>query len=141
MLKAIWVSAVTLSLAAHGYSQVNATGTFSGQVTDAAGAAIPGAQVKITDQGTGISVTRKTGADGYYTAALLKPGVYSIEAGAAGFSTGIAKDLTLQIQQVVQQDFKLQVGGLQQQITVEGGIPLLNTESTEVGNVIAQTSI
>src|SRR5437773_7801440 len=49
------------------------------------------------------------------------------------------KDLTLQIQQVAQQDFKLQVGGIQQQVTVEAGAPLLNTESTEVGNVITQT--
>jgi hypothetical protein len=37
----------------------------------------------------------------------------------------------LQIQQVVQQDFKLQVGGVQTEVTVEGGAPLVNMESTE----------
>ena len=61
------------------FGQVNATGAFSGQVTDAAGAAVPNAQVKITDQETGVSITRNTAGDGYYTVPLLKPGVYSIE--------------------------------------------------------------
>src|SRR5260370_16503351 len=108
----IRVAIVIAVLAAHVSAQVNATGTFSGQVTDAAGAAVPNAQVKVTDQAAGTSVTRTTGNDGYYTVALLKPGVYSIEAGAQGFSTAVAKDLTLQIQQVAQQDFKLQVRGI-----------------------------
>jgi hypothetical protein len=135
------IAIAALLTAAQLSAQVNATGTFSGQVTDAAGAAVPNAQVKVTDQSAGTSVTKTTGNDGYYTVPLLKPGIYSIEASAQGFSTAIAKDLTLQIQQVAQQDFKLQVGGIQQQVTVEAGAPLLNTESTEVGNVITQTSI
>ena len=128
-------------LAANLFGQVNATGTISGQVTDPAGAATPGAQVKITGEETGFSLVRKTGGDGYYTAPLLKPGVYSIEVTAAGFAAAVAKNLTVQINQIVQQDFKLQVGGVQQEVTVSAGAPLLNTESTEVGNVIGQTSI
>src|ERR1700682_197949 len=133
--------AAALLLAANLSAQVNATGTFSGQVTDAAGAVVPNAQVKVTGQDTGVTVSRPTSGDGYYTVPLLKPGVYSIEVTAPGFGAEIAKNLTLQIQQVVQQDFKLQVGGIQQAVTVEGGAPLLNTESIEVGNVITQTSI
>lgn len=123
------------------FAQVNATGTFSGQVTDETGAAVPGAQIKITQQETGVSVTRTSSGDGFYTVPLLKPGVYSIEVMAQGFGSVVRKDLTLQIQQVIQQDFRLQVGGVQQEVTVTGGAPLINTESTEVGNVITQTSI
>jgi hypothetical protein len=89
---------------------------------------------------TGFFVTKSTAADGYYTVALLKPGVYSIQVGARGFATMTRKDLVVQIQQVVQQDFKLQVGDVQQQVTVTGAAPLLNTQSTEVGNVIGQHS-
>src|SRR5262245_55664534 len=114
------IPAAMLLFALNLFGQVNATGTFSGQVTDAAGAAVPSAQVKVTDQAAGVSVTRTTGTDGYYTVQLLKPAVYSIEVTATGFSTSVAKNLTVQIQQVVQQDFKLQVGGVQQEITVEG---------------------
>src|SRR5579872_5494745 len=127
-----------LLLASNVSGQVNASGTFSGQVTDPTGAGVPGAEVKITDQQTGVSVTKTTSSDGFYTEPLLKPGVYTITVSAKGFSTSVRKDLTVQIQQIVQQDFKLQVGGVQQEITVQGGAPLLNTESTEVGNVITE---
>ncbi len=120
------------------FSQVNASGTFSGQVTDQTGAGVSSAEVKVTNQETGVAETRSTSQDGYYTVPLLKPGVYSIEVKATGFNSAIRKDLALQIQQVVQQDFKLQVGGVQTEVTVQGGAPLVNMESTEVGNVITQ---
>ena len=120
---------------------MNATGTISGQVTDPGGAGVPNATVKVTEENTGVSETRSSGTDGYYTVPFLKPGIYSIEVSAPGFSTAVAKGLTLDIQQVVQQNFKLQVGAIQQQVNVEGVAPLLNTESMEVGNVITQTSI
>src|SRR3982750_37031 len=122
-------------------AQVNATGTFSGQVTDPTGAAVSNAQVKVTDQETGIVTTKQTGTDGYFTVPLLKPGTYSIEVSIAGFTTAVRRDVVLQIQQVIQEDFKLQVGNMQQEVTVEGGAPLLNTESTEVGNVIAEHTV
>ena len=129
-----------LCLTARLFAQVNATGTFSGQVTDPSGSSVANAQVKITDQGTGIVTTKQTASDGYYTAPLLKPGVYSIEVSVPGFTTAVRKGIVLQIQQVVQEDFQLQVGNMQQEVTVEGGAPLLNTESTEIGNVISQES-
>ena len=123
------------------WAQVNATGTISGQVTDPGGAAVPNATVKVTMENTGVSETRISGANGYYTASFLKAGAYTIEVSAPGFSTAIAKGLNLDIQQVLQQNFKLQVGAIQQQVTVESATPLLNTESVEVGNVISQTAI
>ncbi|MBV9227276.1 MAG: carboxypeptidase regulatory-like domain-containing protein, partial [Acidobacteriaceae bacterium] len=57
-----------LCLTARLFAQVNATGTFSGQVTDPSGSSVANAQVKITDQGTGIVTTKQTASDGYYTA-------------------------------------------------------------------------
>ncbi len=120
--------------------QVNATGTFSGQVTDPSGAPIAKAQVKVTQQETGVSVSRQTAQDGIYTLPLLKPGTYTIEVTAQGFRAEAHKDLTLQVQQVAQEDFRLQIGDVRQQITVEGAPPLLNTESTEIGNVLSQHS-
>jgi hypothetical protein len=127
--------------AAHTFAQVNATGTFSGQITDPTGAAVSNAQIKVTDQSTGIVTTNKSASDGNYTVPLLKPGTYSMEVSAPGFSTSAKKDIVLQIQQVIQEDFQLQVGDIQQQVTVEASAALLNTESTEVGNVISQESV
>ena len=140
-LRSALIAAITVIFsAAPLFSQVNATGTFSGQVTDASGAAVPNATVKVTEQRTGIVSSKQTASDGYFTVALLKPGVYSIEVSSPGFSTAVRKDVALQIQQVVQEDFTLQVGNIEQQVTVEGGAPLLNTESTELGNVLTEHS-
>src|ERR1019366_1127375 len=135
--------ALAFALSFHGprlAAQVNATATFTGQVTDPSGSALPGATVKITDKETGAVLTRKTASDGIYTVPLLRPGVYSIQVSATGFATANRGDVTLQIQQVAQEDFKMQVGAVETQVTVEGAAPLLNTESTEVGNVINQES-
>ena len=131
---------LVLSLALWLKAQVNATGTFSGQVADPASAPIANAEVKVIQQETGVSITRRTGEDGIYTVPLLKAGTYTVEVTAPGFRKVIRKDVVLQIQQVAQEDFKLQIGDVQQQITVEGTPPLLNTESTEVGNVLSQQS-
>ncbi len=129
-------AALTIALPVRG--QVNATGTVSGQVTDSSGAAVANAKIKVLNEEDGTSITQPTSADGFYTAPLLKPGTYSVEASATGFGSAIRRGLTLQIQQVIQQDFKLTPGAVQQEVTVEGGAPLLNTESTEVGNVLTQ---
>ena len=137
---AMWAATLAIYLVVPLRAQVNATGTFSGQVTDPSGAPVANAQVKVTQQETGVSVTKQTAADGNYTVPLLKAGTYTLEVTAPGFKSEVRKDITLQIQQVAQQDFKLEVGDVQQQITVEGAAPLLNTESTEVGNVISEHS-
>ena len=59
----------TLMSAAPLWAQVNATGTISGQITDPGGAGVRNAAVKVTETNTGVSVTRASGADGFYTVA------------------------------------------------------------------------
>ena len=122
-------------------AQVNATGTFAGQVSDPARKPIPNAQVRLIDQQTAIATVKVTGSDGYYTFPVAKPGTYSIEVSAPGFDAVARRDLVLQVQQTIQQDFTLQISGTRTEILVSGAIPLLNTETTEVGNVITEYSI
>ncbi len=86
-------------------AQVNATASFSGQVTDPTGAAIGGATVKVTNRETGAVITRQAASDGNYTVPLLKPGEYSIEVAAPGFAPMTRTGIVLQIQQVAQEDF------------------------------------
>jgi Carboxypeptidase regulatory-like domain/TonB dependent receptor len=131
-------AAFAIFLTSNVFAQVNATATFSGQVRDQTGAPIGNATVKITSQETGAVITHQTSSDGNYTVPLLKAGTYSIQVTAPGFAPITRKNITLQIQQVGQEDFALQVGGIEQEVTVEGGAPLLNTETTELGNVINQ---
>lgn len=120
------------------FAQV-ASGTISGHVTDASGASIAMASVLIKESQTGAATTTKTNSSGFYSVTLLKPGNYSIQVTVPGFNVSMRQNLTLEVAQVLQQDFRLEVGSVNQQVTVTGGAPLLNTESTDLGNVISRT--
>jgi Carboxypeptidase regulatory-like domain len=139
--RTLWILlAVLLVSLAPASAQINANATISGHVTDPSGAAIPNANVVIANDTTGVSSTVVTNGAGYYVATFLKPGTYTVTVNAPGFEAAVRKSLTLQIQQVAEQDFQLTVGQVQELVTVTGGAPLLNTESTELGNVITQES-
>lgn len=122
-------------------AQVQATGTIAGHITDATGAAVSGAKVNITEQDTGIASKTLTNGIGYYSVPLLKPGLYSVSVTATGFKTSLHANLTLQVAQVLEEDFQLQVGSVAQQVTVTGGTPLLSTETADLGNVISRTPL
>ena len=130
-----------LTLAAASNAQVNSTGTISGRVTDAQDRVVPGATVEIVEQLTNVTNKFFTNGSGYYSAGFLKPGSYSVQVGAAGFETALRTGLTLQTQQTLSQDFVLTVGQVTSTVTVIGGAPLLNTESGELGNVVAAETV
>jgi hypothetical protein len=70
-----------ISPAIHG----QATGSFSGNVIDKSGSAIPGATVTVTSQATGLVVTVKTDDAGHYLVPLLPVGVYTVRVDATNF--------------------------------------------------------
>ncbi|MCS6952552.1 MAG: TonB-dependent receptor [Bryobacteraceae bacterium] len=117
------------------------TGTITGRVTDPSGAAVPKAEVTVTEQNTGLSQRTETGDTGRYTVPLLKPGTYTVTVKAPGFSTSVRRDLILQIQQTLDVDVQLAVGEVAQEITVFGGAPLVQTSTSDVGNVIPMDRI
>ena len=124
-----------------GIAQVQSSGTISGHVADSSGASLPNASVNIVETQTGVSTPTTTNASGFYTVPLLKPGMYSIQVTVTGFKMAVRSSLTLEVAQVLQEDFKLEVGNVNQTITVTGGTPLLNTETTDLGNVISHAPL
>lgn len=124
-------------------AQINASGTFSGQVTDSTGAAVVNATVTVVEEKTGVSLMSSTDAQGYYTVPFLKPGLYSIEVSAPnkGFTPIQRKNILLEIQRTVREDFQLQLAGVQQQVSVSAASPLLNTDTAELGNIIPRQPI
>lgn len=112
------------------------TATVSGQVVDPSGLNITGAQVKLVD------IDRETGSDattngsGLYTFPSVRPGRYRIAVRAAGFKVVNVTGVTVNIQDHLEQNFKLVVGSVAESITVEGGAPLVETESAAVSTVV-----
>ena len=111
-------------------------GSIAGTVTDASGAAIADAQVTITNAASGEKREQPTGADGLYNFVNLIPGIYRVEAEKTGFKRVVRPDVIVQVEQTVRIDLTLQVGEASQTIEVTGETPLLQPETSSLGQVI-----
>ena len=125
----------------HAFAQGAGSGTITGSISDATGAVVPAANVTIRNTETGIERKTQTSDAGVYTAAFLPPGHYSLEAGKAGFASVLHKDLMLQVGQTLAINVALSVQSTQQEVTVTGAAPVVDTEKTEVSQVISENAV
>ena len=117
------------------YAQLD-TGAISGTVRDSTQAVVQAATVKIVETETGIVVSLLSNGDGFYSAPALHIGKYNISVSAAGFTTETRKDIDLRVQDRLNIDFTLSPGQTTTVVTVEGGVSLLQTEDTSMGQVV-----
>jgi hypothetical protein len=114
-----------------------AVGAITGTVTDPSGAVIPGAKVTATRVETGVSQFTVTSGAGTYTIPRLTVGTYNVTAEAAGFKTGTADGITLDVAQERAVDFKLVLAGVTAEVQVSAAPPLLNTTSGMLGGLVS----
>jgi hypothetical protein len=107
-----------------------------GQVTDASGAAVPNATIRLSNVETGVSLTYNTNEQGLYVAPSLNPGRYRLEASAQGFATQSVSEFRLEVGQVARFNFEMKPGAVVEAVQVSASAVLLNAETTEVGQVI-----
>lgn len=129
------VMSVSFICASHGQSP---NGTISGTVFDPAGKVMPGVEVTVVNDATRAENFTRTNNDGVYVLANLPPGSYRLQVAKLGFKTLIKPDITLNVQDALAINFTLPVGAVAETITVEGGAPLVNTESGSVSTVIGR---
>jgi hypothetical protein len=92
----------------------------SGVVTDAQGAAMPGATVTIHNEATGVDTVLVTNAAGAYTSPPLVLGQYSVTVDMQGFKKAVTSGILLQGGEAIRNDVAMQVGALQETVQVEG---------------------
>lgn len=107
-----------------------------GRVLDSSGAAVPNAQITVTNQGTGISSKGTTAGEGDYTATNLEPGVYSLAVVANGFEQATVHDITLFVNQTARVNVTLHVGNVSTQVVTNATAPLVQSETSSVGEVV-----
>jgi hypothetical protein len=122
-------------------AQSQNTSQIQGTVLDATGAAVPGADVKAMQTGTGVARATITGADGGYVLANLPVGQYRLEVSKEGFSTLVQTGIVLQVATNPTVDVSLKVGSVNESVVVDGGAALVETEATGVGNVMENQRI
>ena len=137
---AVYLCLLTLLSAISVQGQMTST-TLYGQVTDATGAVVPGAQVSATNTDTNLSRKVQTNAEGEYRIELLPVGNYKVEATAAGFKRFVRTGIVLEVNVPARVDALLQLGDVSQTITVTEAAPLVNTTSPEIGRTIENEEI
>lgn len=113
-----------------------ATANITGVVKDPSGAAIPNAQVGLTNVNTGVVRKTTSNGDGVYAFPSVVPGSYSMQVSASGFTAVAQPPVTLQVGQTATFDFQLKVGTATSTITVNAAAPTLETSTSEVGTVV-----
>ncbi|HZP33704.1 MAG TPA: TonB-dependent receptor [Candidatus Acidoferrales bacterium] len=117
------------------------TGTILGNILDSSGAAVPNAQITITNQDTGVVRETASTTDGVYNVPSLLPGKYTVQAKASGFTPGGVKDVVVNVGSDTRVDVTLQVGQVTQQVTVSEAVPTIETTSSEVAQVMDEQII
>jgi hypothetical protein len=115
----------------------------SGPVTDQSNAAVPDADVQITNNDTVVTTMVKANGEGVYALPSLNPGNYLMTANKMGFRTVSVTGMTLNVQENPSRNFTLQVGSTTESVTVtaESGADLIQTTSSNLGTVIGQQAI
>ncbi len=113
----------------------------SGRVTDASGAAIPGAKVEVVESATGARSTVNSGAEGDYVLPFLSPGAYVLSVEAQGFKKYRQEGIQIGTNVRLTQNVALEIGSVQESVTVTADASLLNTATASVGQVITSSQI
>ena len=131
---------ILLSLVAvSAYAQFKAS--IQGTVTDPQGTAVPGAKVTVTNQSTGAVRETTTSDQGFYRVNELPPGSYTVTVEAGGFKQTISKDIVVEAEQPRGHDVVLQIGAVQESVTVSASSEGLQTENASTTSTISSQEI
>src|SRR5713101_2650089 len=144
MNKSIWRAGLLLGfllLLGAAPARAQSTGAIRGSVADAGGGRIP--KVEMTARQVSTNYERKTQTDdaGLYLFSALPVGTYRVEARLTGFRTTVKDGIVLDVNNIVEVDFSLQVGQVAETVVVEAGGVGVETNTMSVGHVVNQFTV
>src|SRR5881296_3559593 len=113
----------------------------SGRVEDSTGAAVPGANVTVTSAETGAARTLRSDETGSYRVLSLAVGRYEVKAEAAGFKSALQTGINLNVGEAAVVNLRLEVGAIQDEVTVTGEAPLVNTTTASVSGLVGEREV
>jgi Carboxypeptidase regulatory-like domain len=116
-------------------------GSISGTITDANGGVIPGATVTVRNLDTTITQTTTSNGEGFYAFTNLPVGRYELEIIDKGFKPYKRTGLVIDVNTQLRVDQQLTIGEQSQELVVSGTAVQVETESTQVGQVVTSTEI
>src|SRR5438105_13965324 len=112
------------------------TGSIVGTINGPIGAVVSGAKVTVTDLDRGNTFETSSNASGEYVASPLRIGHYTVKVEHSGFKKAVSSTVTLDVQQRVAVNVKLELGSIAQTVEVTTVAPLLETQTSELGQVV-----
>jgi carboxypeptidase family protein/TonB-dependent receptor-like protein len=131
----LWLLMAGAAVAQQGTTEVR------GRVVDGQGASMPGVTVTVRNEQTGMFRTTVSGDSGAYIASGLIPGRYEVSATLQGFKTFSRKGLQLEVGRTATLDVTLEVGGMEEVVTVSASTPLVDVTSKEIGGNISTETL
>ena len=135
-MRKLTILGLLLSVIGVPLSAQTTTGSIVGTVMDPSSAVIGGATVTITNMDTAIAVKTTTDASGNYVITPLQVGRYSVAVEAAGFKKSVRSDITVNVQDRIRVDATLEVGAVTDTVEVQAAAPLLQTDTSYLGQVV-----
>src|SRR5262245_40348595 len=121
---------------AGGAAAQQGTGELRGRVADAQNAVLPGVTVTAKNEATGMFREAVSGADGSFFMSALTPGSYEVTAQLSGFKKYQRRGLRVEVGKTFNVDVQLEVGGVEQEVTVTAEAPLVDTTSKQLGGSV-----
>jgi hypothetical protein len=130
----LWLLFVSLPISALAQQ---GTADLRGRVVDPQGAVLPGVTIVVRHQESGLFRETVSSGDGTFLMSGMTPGVYEVAAELASFKRYTQRDVRLEVGRATQIELKLEVGGLEEAVTVSAEAPLVDTTSQEIGGRIS----
>jgi len=118
-----------------------ATAELNGRVTDSSGAVLPGVTVTVTQTATGLVRTAVTDETGAYLLSNLPTGPYRLEVALQGFRTYVQTGIVLQVGATPTINAALELGSVEETVTVEAAAPIVDVRSAGISNVVENERI
>ena len=116
-------------------------GQIIGRIADANGASVPGAEIKVTNTATNVSLTSTANEDGNYEALYLQPGIYRLRITATGFKAYVRENIEVRISDRLSVDVALELGQVTETVNVTATTPLLESTNANLGDVVDEKRI
>jgi hypothetical protein len=134
------LAVVAASVAAPAFTQ-DYRGAIGGRVTDTSNAVLPGVTVTATNTATNQPTSSVTNSDGLYNLVFLTPGIYTVVAELPGFKKLERQRIEVRVGDRLTLDHRLELGGVEETISVTSATPLLDVSSASSGQVIDERRI
>lgn len=136
----IFRALVLLATATGLFAQTD-TGVIGGAVLDSTGAAIPSAQISARNESTGVTLPGVSNQTGNFVISAVRAGTYELTVSAKGFAREVRPGVIVNVQSRVELNFTLKVGDMTETVNVTAESPILESQTSSVGQVVDNKSI